>query len=310
MSEELKKKLLNYEVSPPGIVWDKIADALDEEITAGFPRQLYEAEVMPPSGTWSNIASALENVKDEFPAKLYDLEVNPPADAWPQISEALDEENRVPQIPTKRKIIPIVRYAIAASIIAAVALGTFKLLNQKTAERGVANKTVLPKNTTPNIIQPQRQDNSALQPLPSESNNLPKERVIVAKTNSELKRRLPQAGYMTQTVNPAAISVSSLAATFQKASLSGEVPGNCSLISDADRYLMFINPDGYLIRISKKLAETLGCIYTNRNSEEFNQCQEQIKKWRDKIAQSPASSSPDNFMDILDIIKSVQDKEL
>ena len=81
MSEELKKKLLNYEVSPPGIVWDKIADALDEEITAGFPRQLYEVEVMPPSGTWSNIASALENAKDEFPAKLYDLEVNPPADS-------------------------------------------------------------------------------------------------------------------------------------------------------------------------------------------------------------------------------------
>ena len=31
------------------------------------------------------------------------------------------------------------------------------------------------------------------------------------------------------------------------------------------------------------------------------------KKWRDKIAQSPATSSPDNFMDILNVIKSVQE---
>jgi hypothetical protein len=88
------------------------------------------------------------------------------------------------------------------------------------------------------------------------------------------------------------------------------VAGNCPVISDADRYLSFMNPDGYLIRMSKKLADALGCNYANGNSEEYKQCQEQIKKWRDKIAQSPASSSPDNFMDLLDILKSVQDKEL
>jgi hypothetical protein len=70
---------------------------------------------------------------------------------------------------------------------------------------------------------------------------------------------------------------------------------------------MFVNPDGYLIRISKKLAETLGCSYTNGSSDENNRCQDQIRKWRDKIAQSPATSSPDNFMDILNVIKSVQE---
>ena len=94
---------------------------------------------------------------------------------------------------------------------------------------------------------------------------------------------------------------------FRQASLTGEIPGNCSQISDADPYIMFVNPDGYLIRISKKLAETLGCVYTNGNSEQYDRCQDQIRKWRDKIAQSPATSSPDNFMDILNVIKSVQE---
>ena len=97
------------------------------------------------------------------------------------------------------------------------------------------------------------------------------------------------------------------ASDFRHASLTGDIPGNCSQISDADPYMMFMNPDGYLIRISKKLAEALGCIYTNGNSDEYNRCQDQIKKWRDKIAQSPATSSPDNFMDILNVIKSVQE---
>jgi hypothetical protein len=68
-----------------------------------------------------------------------------------------------------------------------------------------------------------------------------------------------------------------------------------------------MNPNGYLVRISKKLAEALKCYLPAVNTPE-SQCDEQIKKWRDKIAQS--SSSSDNFMDVLDIIKTVQDKEL
>ena len=115
---------------------------------------------------------------------------------------------------------------------------------------------------------------------------------------------------MTQMVDPTTVSVNSTTSDFQQASLRGEVPGDCPLVSDADRYLMFTNPDGYLIRMSRKLAETLGCIYTKGNSREYKQCQEQIKKWRDKIAQSPATSSPDNFMGILDIIKSAQENKL
>ena len=115
---------------------------------------------------------------------------------------------------------------------------------------------------------------------------------------------------MVQKVNSSRVAAHSAADNFQQASLSGNIPGSNSWLSDADRYLMFMNPDGYLIRMSKKLAQALCCFYTDGNSEEFKQCQEQIKKWRDKIAQSPASSSSDNFMDVLDIIKTVQDNEL
>lgn len=311
MSEELKRKLLNHAVNPPEKMWARIVNALSEEVDAKFPQKMYEAEITPPASVWNKISSVLEvDSREEYAEKLYQLEVAPPGEAWRKISAAIQEERAIPQIPSRRKITPFVRYAIAASVIGAMAFGGFKLLNHKSNDLGVATKTVLPQNTPPNLVQPDSSDNSMIEPAPAPSNNLPKERTASVKTSIGSRRRLPaQAVYMTQMVNPSTALINS-PGHFQQASLRGEIPGNCPVISDADRYLMFMNPDGYLIRISKKLAETLGCLYTNGNSAEYNQCQEQIKKWRDKIAQSPASSSPDNFMDLLDIIKSVQDKEL
>ncbi len=314
MSEELKRKLYDYEVTPSETMWNKIAAALDEEINAEFPQKLYEARITPPANAWNKIAEALEeDVKEEYPAKLYNLEVEPPAKTWQKISAALEVEKTLPRIPLKRTIVPFVRYAVAASFIGILAFGAFKLLNRKTTGHAVATKNNLPQNISPTIIQPDSQKNSSLQPIPAITNNLPKERTVLAKADVGSRRKFPTqpTRYMTQMVNPSSVAISSASAdNFQQTSLRGNIPGSNSWVSDADRYLMFMNPDGYLIRMSKKLAEALGCFYTNGNSEEYKQCQEQIKKWRDKIAQSPASSSPDNFMDVLDIIKTLQDKEL
>jgi hypothetical protein len=310
MSEVLKRKLHDYEVNPSETVWNKIASALDEEINAEFPQKIYDAEVTPPADTWNKIETWLnKDIKEEYPAKLYNLEVAPPAATWQKISDALQEEKALPRIPSKRKMGPFVRYAVAACFLGVIALGAFKLLNRKTTNRAVVSKNILPQNNAATIIQPGSEKKSVELAIPATSNNLPKERTSLVKTDIGSKRKFPQTRYMAQTINPSPVVMSS-APSFQQASLRGSIPGSNSMVTDADRYLMFMNPDGYLIRMSKKLAEALGCFYTNGNSEEYKQCQDQIKKWRDKIAQSSATSSPDNFMDILDIIKSAQDKEL
>jgi negative regulator of sigma E activity len=314
MSEELKKKLFNYEVNPPGNAWAKIVDALEEEINAQFPHKLYEAETAPPTNAWSNIVSALESSrKEEYADKLYNLEVSPPVDAWQNISGALHEEHDVvPTISPRRKIAPIVRFAVAASVIAIVAFGALKLLNQKANDRGIAGNTVAPKKTLPTTVQPLNEQTPSVQSVPVLSNNLPKERLALArpKTISRKKPITNQSSYMTQTPDMAYAVNSSPAYAFQEASLRGDVPGNCPLITDADRYLNFMNPDGSLVRISKKLADAVGCYYNNGTSDEYKQCQEQMKRWRDKITQSSSAPSTDNFMDVLDIIKSAQDKEM
>jgi len=303
MSQELKRKLYNYEIDPPEIVWNRIVSALDEEITAEFPEKLYQLEVTPPANAWSKIEDGLqESAKEQYPAKLYNIQVTPPAATWNRISTLLDEENVPSKTFSRGRIIPFVRYAAAAAIVGLIAFGAFRLLNQKTGAGPVATKEVLPAKDS-------GVNQHGTQQLVPPVDNLPKEPAL-ARTESKSKRKnLPEpATYMTQM----AATLSNANGTgsvsdFRHASLTGAIPGNCSQISDADPYLMFMNPDGYLIRISKKLAEALGCIYTNGNSDEYNRCQDQIKKWRDKIAQSPATSSPDNFMDILNVIKSVQE---
>jgi len=305
MSEELKRKLYNYDAEPPEIVWSRIAAALDQEIDDEFPQKLYDLEVTPPVSVWNEIEENLEaDGKEQYATKLYNIEVTPPAQAWNKISSLLDEEKTLPKISQKGRIILFVRYAAAACIIGVLALGAFKLLNQKTVKEPVAVKAVSPgKDSVLN-------QNATQQLIPPQSNNLPTEGKSLARveTKSRKKNSPEPATYMTQMAATSPTPIGSRSTSdFRQVSLTGEIPGNCSQISDADPYIMFLNPDGYLIRISKKLAETLGCVYSNGNSEQYNRCQDQIRKWRDKIAQSPATSSPDNFMDVLNVIKSVQE---
>jgi hypothetical protein len=304
MSEELKRKLYNYEAEPPEIMWSRIVATLDQEINAEFPQKLYTLEAPPPSEGWNRIEG--KDIQEQYPTKLFNLEVAPPPQTWNKILTLLDEEKTIPEISSKRRIISFARYAVAACIIGLIAFGTLKLLNQKTDSRSTASKTVLPQKDSSAALIP----NPAQQLTPPPSNNLPREGTGLTQMETKSRKRTSPEPAVSMTQMAATFPVlagSRSISDFRQVSLKGDIPGNCSLISDADPYLMFVNPDGYLIRISKKLAETLGCIYTNGNSDQYNRCQDQIKKWRDKIAQSPATSSPDNFMDIINVIRSVQE---
>jgi len=306
MSEELKRKLYNYEAEPPEVIWRQIDAALDQEINAEFPQKLYALAETPPATAWNRIGQQLEkDDQDLYPSRLYNLEVAPRSEIWNNILPFINKEKAPLQIASKGRIIPFIRYAVAACVIGLVAFGAFKLMNQKTGGGPVATKTVLPQKDSSTPVN----QGSIQESTPAPSNNLPKENPVFAQTEIKPRKKyLPEPTYMTQVAIASPTATGSKAISdFRRVSLSGDIPGNCSQISEADPYLMFVNPDGYLIRISKKLAETLGCIYTNGNSAEYNRCQDQIKKWRDKIAQSPATSSPDNFMDVLNVIRSVQE---
>src|ERR1051326_1272174 len=118
MSEELKRKLYNYEVEPPEVIWRRVAAALDQEINAEFPQKLYALEETPPTAVWNKIEQQLKNDdKEQYPAKLYDIEVAPPAESWNKISDALNEERTPLRNASKARVVSFVRYAVAACIV-------------------------------------------------------------------------------------------------------------------------------------------------------------------------------------------------
>lgn len=301
MREEVIKKLYDFEADPPGSVWSNINASLEEEMNPEFANKIYDAEIPPPATSWNKIVGALGvNTPDEYQNKLYNIEAEPPPGAWKNISSALDEKGRV---------LSIVKYAVAASLVGVMAFGAYKLLHQKTKDVVGIAKAKPPQKNDSTDNQPGIQKNALAETDPALSNNLPKEGKFTPKASDDgLVKSSRQTGkYIIQTAVPSLATSSASACEFQESSLKGEIPGNCSLVSNSDPYLMFMNPNGYLVRISKKLAETLGCFYTNGNSKEYRQCQKQIKKWGEKIAQTATTTSPDNFMNILDVIKSAQD---
>jgi hypothetical protein len=315
MNEEVKRKLYDLEVDPPGSIWARISAALEDEVIAEFPSQLNDLEVEPPSEVWSSVAAALDNnITSNFPDKLYNLAVEPPPDSWQKISIALDEEKTLPRIPAKRKT-PYIKYAVAASLLALVGFG----IKWLTAERIGPEVAVQNPTTQKTEVQPKTEENkpnsqstiSTEEQKPALTNNLPKEgpRQDIAAASTP-KNNIKRAGnYMTAAYRVPKPTFAS-SDGFCLANLKTNAPGHQPEFSEAAyRYIVFENDNCELVRISKKLAEKLGCTIQDQNTVEYQNCIQQLKKWSEKIAQMNITPSADNFMNIFELLKSTDEKQ-
>jgi hypothetical protein len=306
MNEQLRQKLYDLELRPPELVWDKITEAMDEDADLASLSQLYDLELKPPAKVWNSISTKLDSdVVLTYPSKLYNLEIEPPADNWKNISTALDEEKQLPRISPFRRY-PVFRYAAAAILVGLIAFGVKWL----TAER-ISSKVSI--NDGQNQNQQKSESVHPTSPeFPKSSNNLPAERPreeVSASTSSVKSTSQPSSKRVARLFKLPSREYFH-AGDFQNASLNGNIPGSQAGFADvSNRYLVFENTDGNMIRISKKLAESLGCNINDKNSTEYQRCIEQIKKWRDKIANSLIIPAPDNFMDIFQLIKSTDENQ-
>ena len=313
MNEQIKRKLFDLEIDPPGKTWNKISAALDDEVVAEFPSQLYDFELQPPPKVWNAVATSLA-----YSDKLNNLELEPPISAWQKISAALEEEKVVPRITPVRRM-PVWKYAVAASLLAFVGFGV-KWLTAKRVGPEIANqKIVTPKTEIQTKKQDEQQNAVATttneqkpqEETPALTNNLPKEgprQTVIAVTSQKNSYRRP-GNYMTAAYK---IQMDEFANpdVFCLTNLKTNVPGQQPKFSDAAyRYLVFENDNCELIRISKKLAEKLGCNLPDQNTPEYQNCIQQLKKWSEKIAQVNITPSADNFMNIFELLKSTEEKQ-
>lgn len=299
---DLQHRLYHYEVNPPATAWDKIAVALDEShLSDPFRSKIYDAEVTPPAGAWQAIAAGLDELP-QYPSTLYNMEVAPPVLVWDRIKESLEEEKKPAPV---RRIAPIFRYAAAAAVVAAIAFGTFRVLNSNKSEVGgitqeqndstVSDKSEPTNHTTT--------DNTAASTSQEERDNaaLEESKSMYASLDASDRENITR---VSGEYFEAPASTMTVAAAFAPQTTYRDLACNeVSIPAFADgpidmasRYALLLTPDGQVIRVSKKLGELACCV---SGAEQDEQCKDQLKRWRQKIADSPAANSPIEILALL-----------
>lgn len=325
MSSNWQHKLYEFEVIPPLTTWEKIESELDEaHLSDKFPSRLYQLETAPPAGAWNNIATLLGEMQvgHQYPTTLYNLEATPPYDAWEKIEAALEPKQKKP-VPVRR-LSPVMRYAAAAVLIGIISFGTFKILSSNNSGENnivVKNAGLAPAKPEPpsgpdtfNNTEGPASEQSATTEQAREDAALEASKHTFAGLGTSDKKRMNKVSEQVFQ-SPADPIIES--ANFDPLSAYQGLPpserilpafaSGSESIDIANRYVVLMTPDGHFIRISKKLGDMVCCV---SGAEQDGECVDQMKKWRQKIADSPVTPSPGNFMDILDLLNTFKDTKL
>jgi hypothetical protein len=281
-----RHKLYDHEVNPPSGVWDRIAASLDDE---AMGRKLYDTEVTPPAGNWNKIAAALDEAEAQRPVyadKLYNAEVQPPAHVWQQIATSLNEEESPRVIPMQQRRAGIYRY-LAAAVLAGVAiLAAWNWLGSSEEESTIASTDTISRK--PMIEQVPASGNI------TNTTQAGEQQLLAADSDVPLKRNRVQSSDRTtgNTGYSSAVYASN---------------STVNVKHPADRYIMLITPDGNIIRMSKKWGDMVCCV---SGEEQDDACKDQLQRWQEKMAEAPVAPSPDNFMDILTLVNTLNETDL
>jgi hypothetical protein len=283
-------------------------------MSSQLQNKMYGYEVKPPEGSWDKIVTALNDKEgtETISSKLYNLEATPPAFAWQQIKNALKKDPKAPV--SNPKVIPYLRYAAAAVIIILLVFGGLRLINNNSGKKEIAtnkNTPLIKESTAPSSkesVSAAPLNNSPEADDKRDDAALEASKQTVAKNDFPIATRLKLAresylsapAHYIENVTDAETNYPNL----HYSELLQPLYENESPTEDiADRYIMLKTPDGNFFRMSKKLADLICCI---SGEDQDANCKDQLQRWREKIACSPLAPSPGNFMDILNLIASLQ----
>lgn len=296
-------------------MWQRIASELDDADNGlQYPEALRTLTVDAPAGTWNKIRTSLdqeETLSQTAGEKLLALEITPPARAWQQIAASLDTE--AGSTPITKKPFPLFRYAAAAAITGLLAWGGIALFSNKPAgslalreeQAGVQpGNNKLPEQNTPATLPENNpeQNNADVANAAEEARNdaaLEQSKQTFARLDVNTASKIKAAADFYFAEPEASANTRGL-----HIGDDNDVPQYTPTPnSEPSRYIMLMTPDGNIIRMSKKLSDLVCCV---SGEEQDKACREQMQKWREKLACSPATHSPGNFMDILSLAHALQ----
>lgn len=307
MSAELRNKLLSHEAMPPEVVWHNITPELDDSaIGSGFANTLKNAEFPPPSTAWNHITTSLDKhfFSADITEQLYLMEATPPAAAWTAISRTLDSEKEA-AIPEHRRFAPFIRYAAAAAVAGIMIWAGTSLFSGKEKNKGATASTA---------AEPEKADSN--QSTPSTAGKQVLDDINTAIEEARNNAALEESKGVYASVDVAAVQKKAKDRNFN-------FPNNPDVINtgvrglpemdgdiyyeppiDAENYVVLMTPDGKFVRMSKKLGDFVCCI---AGEEQDKNCTDEMSRLREKMVNRPMAHSPGNFMDLVNLVSSMDE---
>jgi len=248
--------------------------------------KLLHYEAPPPEGVWDKIAASLDkNISLALSEKLYQYEEEPSPIVWQNISSQLDNS-----IKLKAKVVPFyvrhrrpLKYSGAVAIFIFLAVLTSLFISKKT-------ESELPSQEVPNTAV--KKDSSKSSDTSKEDNavaQLPKKgrrEYLIAKSKVT---RIRQEEY--QNYN------SSLESFLPQQAEKNEIAGSSI---PADKYMMYSDGDGNVVRLPKKIFNAFACPTDDVT------CKQRLQQLKEKFAQSAMTA---DFTGLLQILKSLQENQ-
>lgn len=334
----LQKTLLNAAVNPPENVWEKIAIELDEQKADEPLRTLAVAmEAEAPAEAWLQIEPALDDlavqkkilaVEETAPAFVWDAivaelavdafdeqvaatlqqtEVAPPPANWNAIEQQLQESEPAKVISINKNNTRLIRIAVTAAVTGIVAFGGYRLLNNKTETESVSLAAV---TTTPT------QQSTATTPATNDSNTIAADEAADTEVvrRAAIKERIKQKSSLNDAVAYVETPDHNLQNTVTYQGIhhtAADANTNTTGFAE-NQYYMVLNENGELVRVSKKI-NNLKCAVTNGSTQvdaatalQSKECNEQIKKWREKMAFAAAISASAGDIDLNELLNSTE----
>lgn len=315
-----KQQLFHAEVTPPANVWSRVVQDLDNHDFVVFKDRLYNEELAPPTNIWSKISHDLENGDYLAFKDLSYTEVTPPADTWKNIEELLSETK---VIPFRKKNNLLLKVLAAAGVVGMM----FFVINGLIVKDDI--ETVVSDKTKTNQEKTIKADPAEKQP----EVKLPEETVrqyTIASSQSTRKVTVPAEGVSFESdyksFNHTVSSVSRDEKSYTDKldvnsgmnrkirNTSGEIREDINLLDLPNSYFMMTGPNGQSMRISSKFRNTIQYLNAENKEElldvilrESQYWKSLFKDWKDKVGNSAFVPSMDNFMDIAELMKLIQE---
>lgn len=287
-----------------------------------WENELYNHEVSPPDHVWNRISHDLDNEFLIFRHKLYDAEATPPGNSWNNIRRMLDAR------PETTGIKKWLRIAAAAALVGI----SFFTLNYfitggANTDKATADNEPAPAQV-PKDQNRQRTDTgnnemvTHIKPVP----------LIASHTRTSKRRSGPgdaghnfykeEVAYSTPPVssipgdNTAITDRYSLehTATRQIRNLKGEIKEDVSLLDLPNSYFLMTGPNGQSVRVSSKFRNTIQYLNSSGNEElldvilrESQYWRNRFRTWKEQVGHSTFIPSAENFMDIAELMKLLQE---